>query len=373
MAAMEGPGGWEVPGAVIGAFRFDGTLIGSAPMPGGHIHQTLLVESTGGRYVLQRLNGEVFPDLDLLLSNVERVVAHFRRRGRKGPELVETWGGALSLREEDGTAWRAFRYLEGTVERATPSSPADAFEAARAFADYLVTMADLPGPPLVEAIERFHDLRHRLSALAAATAADPLGRRVGARAEIDRAGRLGWEVVGALDGRAGASPVRTVHNDAKLSNVRFDATSGRATCVIDLDTTMPGHLRHDVGELVRTTTTHAPEDARDGSVVDYDLELLDSLSSGFFASSLELEPSEVDTLALGGPEMAIENAVRFLTDHLSGDRYFAVNRPDQNLDRCRTQLRLTELMLENHAESDACFVRATRRSRSVEPAPPVAG
>ena len=34
----------------------------------------------------------------------------------------------------------------------------------------------------------------------------------------------------------------------------------------------------------------------------------------------------------------LENALRFLTDHLEGDMYFRIHRPGHNLDRCRTQL-----------------------------------
>jgi len=63
-------------------------------------------------------------------------------------------------------------------------------------------------------------------------------------------------------------------------------------------------------------------------------------------------------MSVAGPRMAVENALRFLTDHLAGDRYFSVGRAGQDLDRCRTQLVLTELMLESEAESRACFVRA---------------
>jgi hypothetical protein len=71
--------------------------------------------------------------------------------------------------------------------------------------------------------------------------------------------------------------------------------------------------------------------------------------------------------------MAIENAVRFLTDHLSDDRYFAVERPGHNLDRCRTQLRLTELMLEAHAESAAWFTRAAGGAPTGRHQPPTSG
>jgi len=80
------------------------------------------------------------------------------------------------------------------------------------------------------------------------------------------------------------------------------------------------------------------------------------------AASPPLEGAELDAMALAGPLMAVENAVRFLTDHLDGDLYFAVDRPGQNLDRCRTQLRLTELMLDSHADMAASFARAARSS-----------
>jgi N-acetylhexosamine 1-kinase len=135
--------------------------------------------------------------------------------------------------------------------------------------------------------------------------------------------------------------------------------------VIDFDTTMPGRARSDVGELVRTLTTHAAEDAGDETVVDFDLELLAAVATGYLSVGPALEASELATLALAGPEMAVENGLRFLADHLAGDRYFTVARPAQNLDRCRTQLRLAELMLTSPAETDACFAGAARRSAAV--------
>ena len=37
-----------------------------------------------------------------------------------------------------------------------------------------------------------------------------------------------------------------------------------------------------------------------------------------------------------------EQAVRFLGDHLDGDRYYRTTRPGHNLDRARNQVRLLE-------------------------------
>ena len=38
--------------------------------------------------------------------------------------------------------------------------------------------------------------------------------------------------------------------------------------------------------------------------------------------------------------MTMECGIRFLTDYLQGDTYFRVHRDRQNLDRCRTQMKL---------------------------------
>ena len=85
MDVVDGPAPREVPRAVTDAFRFAGPAIGSEPLRGGHIHQNFLVTCTGGRYVLQRLNDRVFPDIDAVLHNVERVVAHLEEARPENP------------------------------------------------------------------------------------------------------------------------------------------------------------------------------------------------------------------------------------------------------------------------------------------------
>ncbi|HTT85778.1 MAG TPA: aminoglycoside phosphotransferase family protein [Acidimicrobiales bacterium] len=346
--------------AALGAFRFQGPVVAVDPLSGGHIHRNLLVRSAGARYVLQAINTAVFPDPETLLSNVERVTDHLQAHGRTTLALVETIGGRRSWRAADGSVWRAFHYLEGTEALASPRSPSDAFEAGRLFGDYRLALADLPGPPLTPTIERFHDLDHRRRALDAVVRADPVGRRVHVRRELDRTRRLGQQVAEAVAECCPTAARRTVHNDAKLANVRFEAGSSRALCVVDLDTTMAGLVHYDVGELVRSAATHAPEDATDTTTIDLDLELVGAVAEGYLSGAVDLDPPEIEGLALAGPLMTIENATRFLADHLAGDRYFAVAHPAHNLDRCRSQLRLTELMLESSVETVALFARAAR-------------
>ena len=63
--------------------------------------------------------------------------------------------------------------------------------------------------------------------------------------------------------------------------------------------------------------------------------------------------SEPERRSLGaaGAVMALENAARFLADHLAGDLYFRILREGHNLDRARTQLRLLARMLDGLTEA----------------------
>jgi hypothetical protein len=57
-----------------------------------------------------------------------------------------------------------------------------------------------------------------------------------------------------------------------------------------------------------------------------------------------LTEAELGSLRLGAMVMTLECGMRFLTDYLDGDVYFATHYEGQNLDRCRTQLRLVQDM-----------------------------
>lgn len=334
----------------MAAFGFDPTTSAWHPLPGGHIHDSFVVADGGPRAVLQRLNRDVFTDLGTLISNVARVVAHLRARGLVAPRLLSDTRGATLVDGADSGTWRAFAFLEGTVGRTAGERERGAFEAARAYGRFASALRDLPEPPLAPTIPRFHDLRRRLDDLETAARAAEGGRAPAVRAEVSRARSVAASVVEGLDreaARRGPLPVRTVHNDAKLGNVRFSASTGRAVCVVDFDTTMAGAVLCDVGELLRSAATHTPEDDPDPGRVDLDLRLVDAVGAGYRAGAGDLlDPSEVAALGWSGPWMAAESALRFLTDHLGGDSYFRIEREGQNLDRARVQLRLAELMLD---------------------------
>jgi hypothetical protein len=57
--------------------------------------------------------------------------------------------------------------------------------------------------------------------------------------------------------------------------------------------------------------------------------------------------SEIENLALSAKFMAYIIGLRFLTDHIDGDRYFKIHHPDHNLQRCRAQFQLVR-SIESH-------------------------
>ncbi|MBP1621279.1 MAG: mucin desulfatase, partial [Acidobacteria bacterium] len=178
------------------------------------------------------------------------------------------------------------------------------------------------------------------------------GRAAGAREEIDFAlDQAGLADALAALVRRGLLAVRVVHNDTKLNNVLLDDATGRAVCVIDLDTVMPGLVLHDVGDLVRSAAGAAAEDVPDHRRHVVVPERFAAIARGF-ADGLgdQLSALERSNLVLAARVMTFECGIRFLTDHLDGDRYFRVHRPGHNLDRCRTQFALLRSLGEREEE-----------------------
>jgi Ser/Thr protein kinase RdoA (MazF antagonist) len=141
--------------------------------------------------------------------------------------------------------------------------------------------------------------------------------------------------------RRGQLQLRVTHNDTKLNNLLFDASTRRALCAIDLDTVMPGFLAYDFGDLVRTAACTGAEDARDVSQLALRLDYVEALAKGYLSElGGVITPGERRSLARGALWIVLELGMRFLTDHLAGDVYFKIHHPDHNLDRARAQFAL---------------------------------
>lgn len=323
----------------LAAFALPAPPARIARLGGGHINATW----RAGAWVIQRLNPYVFPDGTGVMRNILAVTSRLEERlGAAEPHLrlFPTRDGHPWHTGPDGATWRVYPYLDGiTLETATDSGLAG--DAARAFGTFARLMSD-PLPPLRETLPGFHDTRARLAALAAAADDDPVERACTARSEIGtilREESLAARIPALLE--SGELPVRVAHNDAKIANVRFDTACAMMPAVIDLDTVMPGTPLHDFGDLVRSMVSDAPEDAENVGSVQVRHDYFTAIVHGFLAGTGGLLTlGERALLVTAARSIALEQAARFLTDHLLGDRYFRVSVPGQNHRRARTQLAL---------------------------------
>ncbi|MGH6635012.1 MAG: phosphotransferase enzyme family protein [Gammaproteobacteria bacterium] len=340
-----------------------GLFVSGHPHGNGRINDTYVVIRQAGqdewRYLLQRINPLVFKQPELVVQNIRCITRHLRRVlegrgilevGRRCLQLIPTTDGSLFFRDPSGNCWRSYRFIERARTWDTLENEEQAYAAAECFGEFQYYLRDFPAERLRETIPDFHHTPKHYQRFEQALARDPCGRAAGAPAEIEfaRGNHALADILQALRDR-GEVPLRITHNDTKLNNVLFDTETSRALCVVDLDTVMPGLSLYDFGDLVRSCTNRAGEEALDLTDVRMHGPFFDALAEGYLAGTQGMmNPTEVDHLAIAGSCIAYELGLRFLTDHLVGDVYFKAQKETQNLARARVQFKLVESMLEQH-------------------------
>ena len=256
---------------VVSGFQAWGDFVDAMPYGSGHINDTYQVTArlagTPVRYLLQRINHEIFKQPDRVMENILRVTEHLRGKlaaagdsdaTRKALTVIPARDGMPYVRDEEGNWWRMYLFIEFARTYDIIENERQAYEAASAFARFQNQLADLPAPRLHETIPAFHNTLWRLKALDAAIAADVCGRKAEVAAEIAFVEERRAQCGRLLERQArGEIPERITHNDTKINNVMLDDVTGAGVCVIDLDTVMPGLALYDFGDLVRSATSPA--------------------------------------------------------------------------------------------------------------------
>ena len=351
----------------IDGFKLPGELKECIRYGSGHINDTyrLTYETPQGtkRYILQRMSKSIFKKPVELMENVSGVTAWLRKKiienggdpERETLTLVKSNDGLPYFVDSTGEYWRVYLFIEGATCYDAVKDDNDFYQSAVAFGHFQRLLADYPAETLHETIKDFHNTPDRLEKFKKAVAEDICGRAASVQKEIDFILER-EELTHALydlqlDGRL---PLRVTHNDTKLNNIMIDDETGKAICVIDLDTVMPGLTANDFGDSIRFGASTALEDEQDLSKVSCDLHLFDVYARGFIEGcGGALTDLEIDMLPMGAILMTFENGIRFLTDHLEGDHYFHIHREGLNLDRCRTQLTLVKDMQEKLPQMNA--------------------
>lgn len=330
---------------ILRFFALSGRPLSCRPYGHGHINRTYLVNTDCGRqYILQQLNRRAFHDIPGLMRNVAAVTEYLAAQTsdpRTSLHLIPAADGGSWVQDGEGEYWRVFDFVENSLCLQAPESAEDFYRSAVAFGNFQRMLQHFPAETLCETIPNFHNTVDRYRIFRETLAADPLGRAAGVRREIDFL-LAREEEAGALQRMREQRelPLRVTHNDTKLNNIMFDRDSREPLCIIDLDTVMPGLVAYDFGDAIRFGASTAAEDEQDLSRVSLDLSLYRRFAEGFIPACGVLSRREIETLPLGSKIMTLECGMRFLTDYLDGDRYFGIARPEQNLDRARTQLKL---------------------------------
>jgi hypothetical protein len=353
---------------IVSEFMTTGIIGEITPTGSGHINDSYSVatHSSGAPvYLLQRINHGIFRDVPQLMENILNVSRHVAHKltekrsaypGYQALQPIAAKSGKFFFRDKEGNYWRLYHFISGGKSFDVVGDAKLAREGGRAFAIFQYLTSDLDLSQLKETLPDFHNIETRLRTFRDTVHRDPAGRAKEVTAEIGFVESRAAEMHTIINlGRSGAIPLRVTHNDTKFNNVLFN-DHNRAICVVDLDTVMPGYVLYDFGDAIRTGANTGAEDEADLGKVGINLELYKAYAEGYLTiSGSFLNSAEIAHLAFSAKFMTFIIGLRFLTDHIDGDRYYRIHHPGHNLQRAKAQFRLLENM-EKHYDEMALIV-----------------
>ena len=343
---------------IVLQFDLTGQIGSIVPLGNGLINDTYKVATVDGpSYVLQRINHNIFKDVDLLQDNIVKVTSHIRRKlvsegaddvDRKVLSFVPLKDSSKTYYFDGESYWRVSLFIEDAYTYETVN-PEYSYYAGRSFGQFQAMLADIPDT-LGEPIPDFHNMELRARQLDEAVASDAVGRMAEAevqdilkeilvhREEMCKAERMY---------REGVLPKRTCHCDTKVNNMLFDS-AGQVLCVIDLDTVMPSFVFSDFGDFLRTAANRVAEDDPRVEMVEFDMEIFKAFAKGYLESaSVFLTPAEKENLPYAAALFPYMQAVRFFADYINGDTYYKIKYNNHNLVRTRNQMALFRSVMAN--------------------------
>jgi len=346
-------------------FQLDGVVNEVTAFGEGMINSTYRVtlQDSSTEYVLQRINHQIFQDVELLQNNIKRITDHIRQKlteagetdlNRKTLTLIPCSDGKLFYFDGENY-WRMMLLIldSKTFEAVTPEY---AFSAGKAFGRFQSMLSDISGEPLGETIPNFHNMEFRLQQFRDAVKNNAVGRLDEVLEMVTEVEMRAIEMCQYQDlYRIGKLPKRINHCDTKVNNMLFD-NDGKVLCVIDLDTAMPGFVMSDFGDFMRTAGNTGKEDDTDLDNVTFNMEIFKAYTKGYLESANNfLTELEIELLPFGAKLMTYMQLSRFLADYLNGDTYYKITSPLHNLQRSKAQLKLLQ-SIEVHYTDMQSFI-----------------
>lgn len=325
-----------------------------SPLGNGLINNTFLVSYPENKFVLQRINHNVFKQPGQVVANADLINQHLQNKKLAQQYSLEPmWQlkdkhGLPSVQYKEHT-WRAIQFIPNCYSIENVESAAQAKTVAKAFGEFTSALSDFPAKQLDEIIEDFHNLDYRLAQLNDVTNRDPLGRLSDCQELVDYC-LAQQSFINEVADFAKVLPLQVTHNDTKINNLLFAKADKNPIAVIDLDTCMPGFIMHDFGDMVRTCCSNLPEDGTQLDEMTLRIDVFEGLASGYIESfDGKMTAIEKDSLVIGAMLLPFMIGLRFLTDFIDGDNYFHTQHTCHNLDRAKNQIKLYSLLSEARA------------------------
>ena len=348
---------------LVSRFSIEGTPSVIKPLGEGFINDTFVVYVEGNdrpKYILQRKNHIVFPDVPAMMNNIKMVTEHIKAKVadplRETLTVIGTTDGELYYKDADGNFWAMTLFIDGTSSYVSADSPEMAYQGGMGLGQFHKLVADFK-EPLTEVIKGFHNIRWRFTQWDEAVARDAAGRVKDLAEEISwiesrREQMLSfWSKV-----ESGEIPGRATHGDTKISNFLFNSSDASLLCAIDLDTMMTTTLLCDTGDALRSYTNTGEEDDANLDNVSMSMDMFKAYMKGYLSMNKDsLTDSEKENLAFSGIYITFEQVLRFLMDYIDGDTYYKIKYPEHNLVRTKAQYKLLTSMEEQLPEMNAAI------------------
>lgn len=337
---------------IVTHFNIPEAIIQVAPLGEGFINDTFLVTTATTRYILQRKNKAIFPNVPGMMDNIHKVTSHIRAKAvaqGKDPkkatlQLVATHDGHWYFQDAQGDFWACCVFIEDSVCYSTADRLDLIYAGGVGIGQFQAQLADFEGT-LVDTLPGFHNIRFRFEQFSQAVANNKAQRTSTLAAEIAQIFARQERMMAFFHLiETHVIPTRISHNDTKISNFLFDK-DGNVMCAIDLDTVMQSTVLYDFGDAIRSYTNTCAEDEPCTEKISMDLARFEAYTKGYLSCAAQfLNEAELEFLAFSAKYITFEQYLRFLMDYIDGDTYYKIHYPQHNLVRAHAQLALLQSM-----------------------------
>ncbi|KQM72745.1 hypothetical protein ASE74_21930 [Pedobacter sp. Leaf216] len=305
------------------------------------------------KYILQNINTSVFKSPQAIANNL-RAIADYLAFNYPDYLFIKPVSTANSeeMAHIHNEYWRMLPFVPNTISLDVLADPKQAYEAAKQFGKLSRLLNHFEAKTLQATIPGFHDLalRYKQFILALNQAEEMLKNAANTQIEDALSHKYILDYYTLYSHRTDF-PDRVMHHDTKISNVLLDNETYEGICVIDLDTIMPGKFISDLGDMMRTYLCAFSENETDLDKIKIRLPYFEATIKGYLSEMKGiLTETEKELILFSGKYIIYMQALRFLTDYLSGNKYYPISYPKQNLDRAKNQFKLLQQIAAEEKE-----------------------